>query len=351
MKQNVSTLLPVNHFPKCPALDGYHCQTNSLAKIFSFYDHPLSEDMLLGLGAGMGFIYWHQKGTLPFLGGRSNLKSFFSDIGRRTLVDIKVKTSTSAEKAEKRLIEFMNEQKPVMVYGDMAFLPWFDFPGEYHFGAHTFVICGYDGKNNFLASDMDPQSSGFKKGIYSVIGPEQLKKARNSNFKPFPPHNAWLEFDFSKFRFPDKKNIFDSIKQTASAMLNPPISNAGVKGFIRTANELKRWQSIFDEKYLRLALFNVYIFIEVGGTGGGCFRYMYSRFLKEAYQITSSRALLEASEMIYESGRKFTETAYLFKNIENSGHISLLIKEAIINLKHITSLEEKTFTLLLNSLN
>ena len=40
-------------FENCPALDGYHCQTNSLAKIFHYYGHPLSEDMLLGLGAGI----------------------------------------------------------------------------------------------------------------------------------------------------------------------------------------------------------------------------------------------------------------------------------------------------------
>ncbi len=45
-------------FPNCPALDGCHCVTNSLAKIFHHAGHPLSEEMLLGLGAGMGFIYW-----------------------------------------------------------------------------------------------------------------------------------------------------------------------------------------------------------------------------------------------------------------------------------------------------
>jgi hypothetical protein len=71
-------------FDNCPALDGYHCQTNSLAKIFHFNKHPLSEDMLLGLGAGMGFIYWKMKvpkfGDYIFIGGRGNTKNFFKDI-------------------------------------------------------------------------------------------------------------------------------------------------------------------------------------------------------------------------------------------------------------------------------
>jgi len=48
--KNTYDIIP---FDNCPALDGYHCQTNSLAKIFYYHKHPLSEDMLLGLGAGM----------------------------------------------------------------------------------------------------------------------------------------------------------------------------------------------------------------------------------------------------------------------------------------------------------
>jgi hypothetical protein len=37
-------------FPNCPALTGYHCWSNSLAKIYHHYDLPLAEEMLFGLG-------------------------------------------------------------------------------------------------------------------------------------------------------------------------------------------------------------------------------------------------------------------------------------------------------------
>ena len=132
-------------FDNCPALDGYHCQTNSLAKIFYYHKCPLSEDMILGLGAGMGFIYWHQKGGYPFIGGRGNTKGFFQDIGEKTTVGIDVKSTSSEKKAEIALIERLLKKKPVMVFGDMGFLPWFDVPEGYHFGGHTCLICGFDG--------------------------------------------------------------------------------------------------------------------------------------------------------------------------------------------------------------
>jgi mRNA degradation ribonuclease J1/J2 len=60
-KSSKGSVPQVAPFEGCPSLDGYHCQTNSLAKIFYHARHPLSEDVLLGLGAGMGYIYWQMK--------------------------------------------------------------------------------------------------------------------------------------------------------------------------------------------------------------------------------------------------------------------------------------------------
>ncbi len=34
----------------------HHCITGSLRHVYVYNDHPLSEEMLLGLGAGVGFV-------------------------------------------------------------------------------------------------------------------------------------------------------------------------------------------------------------------------------------------------------------------------------------------------------
>ena len=336
----------INPFPNCPALDGYHCQTNSLAKIFHHHGHSLSEEMLLGLGAGMDFMYWHQKGQPPFIGARGNIKNFYQDIGNRTGVIVKEKTTSSERKAEKTLLEKLSRKEPLMLYGDMCYLPWFDFPEEYHFGGHTFVVCGYDGENTALASDMDPQASGLKKGFYYPVTLEQLRIARNSKYKPFPPKNMCLEFDFTDYRDPEVEDIYSAISQTADSMLNPPISNFGVKGIRRTAKELPKWLDKFDEEELRLNLFNVYIFIEIGGTGGGSFRYMYSRFLEEAALITSNTEFDIAAKMMGESGEKFTEIGLLFKDILDANDIESRINIAAQKFVENAILEEKVFKLL-----
>lgn len=339
--------MDIKPFDNCPALDGYHCQTSSLAKIYHYHNHPLTEDMLLGLGAGMGFIYWKMKfgeSTYVFMGGRGNTKDFFDDVGRRTGVKISVKSTASVKKAEVSLLERLVQKEPVMLFGDMGYLPWFEFPEEYHFGGHTFVVCGYDGQDTVLASDMDPKASGLKKGFYYPTSLQQLNKARNSPHKPFPPKNTYLEFDFSNYRKPTIEDIHSSIQQTVESQLHPPIKNIGVKGLRHSAKEIKKWPAIFNDYDLRMNLFSIFIFFEIGGTGGGCFRYMYSRFLKEAAEITRNDKLLNSSEKIYRAGEMYTKIGLLFKEAEKTPDITERIQEASDMFLSIADLEEGTFS-------
>ena len=339
--------IKIEPFENCPALAGCHCQTNSLAKIYRYYNCPLSEEMLLGLGCGMGFVYWHQKGAPPFIGGRGNAKGFFQDVGERTGVRIEVKTTASERKAQDALLEKLKKKQPVMLYGDMGYLPWFDLPREYHFGGHTFVVCGYDGKETVLASDMDQTSGGLKKGFYHPITLQRLKTARSSPYKPFPPKNRWLEFDFSGYRPPDEAAVLSAIRQITEGLLSPPISNLGVKGMRRSAKELLRWRTLFSERELRMNLFNIYIFTEIGGTGGGCFRYIYSRFLKEAAGIVKNRAhragLEAAASRVNESGKMFTKLGLLYKDAETASDIDSRIEKGSEIFKKIASVEEEAF--------
>jgi hypothetical protein len=307
-------------FPGCPALDGYHCVTSSLAKIYHYAGHPLSEEMLLGLGAGMGFIYWRMK--LPgapdyvFIGGRGNGRDFFTDLGARTGVKISTTLTSSPAKAEAALLAALARHEPVMVNVDMGLLPYFDLPPDYHFGGHTVTIGGFDGSDTVLVADMDQRAPGLKKGFYAPVSLEQLRQARSSPHKPFPPNNAAMVFDFGGFRPPTADDVNAAIRQTAEAHLNPPIKNIGVKGMRHAAKELRRWPDSLPDRELRLNLFNLYVFIEIGGTGGGCFRYMYARFLREAADITRNPGLLAESEKLEQSGRLFSEIGALFRDAE-----------------------------------
>jgi len=40
------------------SLETHHCVTGSMLHIYDFHHHPISEDMLLGIGAGLGFLHY-----------------------------------------------------------------------------------------------------------------------------------------------------------------------------------------------------------------------------------------------------------------------------------------------------
>ncbi|WP_165553004.1 BtrH N-terminal domain-containing protein [Kribbella speibonae] len=72
MQSTVGSTAALRPFPGFGAYPTRHCVTGSLKHIYDFHGYPISEELLLGLGRGLGFVYFHFKGTDPFYGGRAN---------------------------------------------------------------------------------------------------------------------------------------------------------------------------------------------------------------------------------------------------------------------------------------
>jgi hypothetical protein len=268
-------------------LTTHHCVTGSMRHVYVFNGYDISEDLLLGLGAGVSFSYFHYKGQPPFMGGRGMPKPSMEALaGQRTGVKIAPHTTTSARKARAALLAILDAGQPVMLQVDMGFLPYFDFGGEeYHFGGHAIVVCGYDPETEqVLIADREE--------ALHPVAMADLEKARGSTFKPFPPKNGWWTFDFGEMRLPTAAEVRQAIVEQADLMLHPPISNIGVKGIRKAADAIPQWPERMDADALKWALFNSYIFISpVGGSGGGNFRYMFTRFLREAAVIADNPRL------------------------------------------------------------
>ena len=334
------TLMP---FPGFKSLQTHHCVTGSMLHIYRFHGIPISEEMLLGLGSGVGFIYWQQKGVDPFLGGRAKAgrpgeESLEITASRRLGVETGSYYTSSARKAEKTLLEMLQAQQPVMLQVDMGFLPYFDFGGEeYHFGYHVIVAAGYDPEiRQVLIADRD---SGFH-----AISWEDLAQARGSTFKPFPPKHHWYTFDFSGYHPPRKDDVLLSIQEVTTGMLDPPISNLGVKGIRKDAKRILKWPQALDTDALRRTCFNTYIFIDaMGGTGGGIFRYMYGRFLKEAAEVTGMAELSQARDEFKAIGDRWQEVAEIFKRAFEVDDPALLLPDTTEPLMNIADMEQESW--------
>jgi len=318
----------------------HHCVTGSMRHIYAHNGYAISEEMLLGLGAGVSFSYWHFKGQTPFMGGRGGFRPPLMEevAGGRTGVAVTWQTTSSSRKAEKVLLEILDTGQPVMIQCDMGFLPYFDFGDtDYHFGWHIVVVCGYDAESGqVLVADRDQD--------LHPVSLEDLAKARGSTFKPFPPKHKWYTFDFGGKRSPAAADARQAIAEQAIAMLEPPISNVGVKGIRKAARSALKWPDRLSEEELRLTLFNSFIFIDAqGGTGGGLFRYMLSRFLREAAELTGDSRLTGSATAFQHIGNRWQEVAALFKAAWTDNDPPHLLPEITAPMLEIADLEQSAW--------
>lgn len=326
------------------SLKTHHCVTGSMKHVYAFHGHDISEDMLLGLGSGLGFIYWHMKGIPPMFGGRANVgrpgeEGLEITAGRRTGVAVEKTHTGSSAKAEKALITRLESEDPVMLNVDMGFLPYFtDLPDDFHFGGHAIATGGFDPQSQkVLVADRDAP--------LHPITMEDLARARGSKFKPFPPQNTSFTFDFSEKRQPAAEEILEAIGEVCQTMLEGPISNLGVRGIRKAADKTLKWHQVMDEEDLRMACINTFVFIDAtGGTGGGIFRNMYGRFLKESADITGLAELSELGDELLVIGKKWQEVAKIYISASKAEEPVSRLAQTTDPLMETADMEESLWT-------
>jgi len=283
---------------------GKHCETTALKKALDYHKLSLSEEMLFGLGGGIGFIYWYMRTMpAPFVGGRhGKATDFLSNACQRIGADVTIMETSSPRKGYEELKASLRAGEPAVVYGDMVYLPYTATPEVAHFGGHAFVVFGLDEARDevyIYDRSRDPVT----------VSMSELARARSSRFPLFPPKHKLLKISYPERIGNLEDGIRESIRECCQDMLAPSIRNTGLPGMEKWADVIMRWPVRFNKIGLLNALINGFTYIEIAGTGGSAFRPMYARFLEEASYITSIRALKEVAEMMNEAAGVWSEIA------------------------------------------
>lgn len=304
---------------------GVHCDSSALRDIFEYHGFKFSEPMIFGLGSGLGFVYWKSKQIpFPFVGGR--VRNLAENLCSTLGVAMKIDKTASKRRAYETLKDLISRDIPVMIHVDMPYLKYLGLPEEAHFGAHSVVVAGIDEEEEVVYI----ADTNFRELQTATL--EELKKARSSKAKPFPPQNKWFTFKFPSELHPIDDTIKRAVELTLQNMLNPPIKNLGIKGIRHFAGEILRWPMEYSPRRYAFGCEMVYIYLEEAGTGGGCFRYLYSRFLEEAGKLLENEHLVALSKGYYKVGEKWTKVARLIRDmpqtrVANSRKVKTLLLE------------------------
>jgi hypothetical protein len=309
MQMNEKEQLVINDFEH---IEGKNCQLSSVRKMLYYYGINLTEEMIMGLASGIGFIYWDMKQMpCPFVGGLNGKDINLFEAPLRNLGGSAelVKQTTSRKISFNQAKEILKEGRPFIPFVDMAFLPYFfredaPYPNESagHFGGHTLVVYGIDEK-----ADVVYISDRFLKPNTLTIN--QFMDAHSSAFPPFASKNKKVIIHPPRKNIDLIKCIKKAIKENAEMMMNPPISNLGLQGILKFKKMVGTTWLNFSADKMMFSLYMTYIYNATGGTGGALGRNMYCQFLREAQKYIEDSNLIKATELYEQAANAWNAVA------------------------------------------
>ncbi len=345
-----------------PHSEGAHCESTSLRDQINYLGFNLSEAMIFGLDATMGFGYfgkWVDESGL-LIGGKSGTITEKSLVCRILGITIDKRDFSNPDLAWSDTKQSIDKGTPLLILADMGYLSYFNWDEDFHFGGHSISIFGYN-KEKQLALVCD---NNFNEPVKIPIS--NLKRARNSKegTKWLWPHN--IRYILKKRpdgkRPPLSAGFKLALQQTMKNMLAASMSHNGIQGMQNFANNIKEWENSFEKnpEKAKLTLEMLYGYIEEFGTGGALFRNLFVQFLRE---IISSKEIREGKRpwsekeilllnnnipLLEESAKNWTDFAKHIKlslDSDNKNPTSKLDYEKLENyIREIIHLEKKFFT-------
>lgn len=309
---------------------GKHCITTALKQVFEYYNYPLTEEMIFGIGSGLYFVYINLAKS-PMVSGRIKPFEFEDKLAERLNIGIKCKSSSNNKTVFEKTLNILD--KPVIIYADMPYLDYLNLDEDSHFGGHAVVIFGYDNETQkFYISDRDNSDNAIRtpnghiSKDYHLVDYKQVEMARNSNHRPFPANNKYLDIKFDDYKQVTSDIIFSAIKETCNNMLNAPAQLLGLNGINKFSKEILKW-SKFDEEKLKIAGITNYFMINAdGGTGGGIFRRMYGDFLIQASNIVNYEEMKQLGIKYITISEKWDKIGELMWRLSETADKQLLQK-------------------------
>jgi hypothetical protein len=286
--------------PVMPTIPGYahtpghHCGSTALRNLLAFHGVGISEERAFGLGAGPGFYYLALEGTSPsrwFNGRTARLEETFHEL---TGGSLELRTFDADAEAWQAARASVDSGHPALLLTDIYHLD--HYGNSAHFPGHAVVLAGYDDEVAYLSD------TGFEELQTTRL--ENLAQARRGDNPAFVLEGHMFTvpgpLDAERLR----EAVPAAIARAAGEMLEPPFGEfGGLLALERLAAEAPTWpEAVADWRWCARFGYQV---IERRGTGGGCFRLMYARFLEEVGRAEAPLA--------GQAARSWTELAEAFR--------------------------------------
>jgi len=264
---------------------GVHCGSTALRNLFAGRGFALSEPMIFGLGAGLGFARLDGPRDLTppmperlFIGRSLAYEQDLCAITGALLEVLRFETGAQAFAAARARLE---AGLPILAFVDLFHLPYMKARG--HWFGHLIALVGMQDENTVLVSDneretLEPvQAPVLQRAFSSASAGPDGEKVLLSVLEVRPMGREALRDACSR-----------AIQLQGDRLRSPPTHldvwqgttyRSALEAVRGLPEEIRSWKDTSDlARRLRFAA----QVIEVRGNGGGLFRRIYAQFLEEA---------------------------------------------------------------------
>ncbi len=280
-----------------------HCETGVMSTMLRHHNLDISEPMAFGLSSSIAFAYIPlvKLNGLPLIGYRMPPRSIIKGLQKNINVSMNFQTFRDPVKGMDALDALLDQGNIVGLQTSVFWLPYFPEDMRFHFNAHNLIVYGKE-NNDYLISD-PVFANPVRCDRESLLKARFAKGALAPKGMMYYPKHVPEEIDFHQVI---PKAIKSSIR-----IMNAPIPFAGIKGISFLAKKLKKLpkNKKHTDKYIRSFIGHIVRMQEEIGTGGAGFRFIYASYLQESASLINAPALMEASEMMTETGDIWREFA------------------------------------------
>ena len=307
---------------------GANCGTNATRVALKYMGCDFSEEMIFGLGSGLGFIYqYFAEEDSYFISGKNESleNNVCSLLGGQCISGF----WDNNEVAWNSLKNFIDNDIPVIVDTSIQELPYFK---EYReslfnigFGLHNVLVAGYDEKEKTVLL-LDHRWTKPQ-----IIPMNDFEKARSTKDTTISPRNGY------KVLLPAQtcldslhRDIELAIQLNINRIRYPYAFKMGLKGMKMFQKDVIKFYSNLEENKRHIVVFGS--LLEKLGTGGGNYRRMYGNFLKEAGKKTKKEKLVKiGSEYIRVANAwKKLSNIFLYANEDDLPEVEFILNELMI---------------------
>ena len=309
-----------------------HCGSTALANALRQRGLDLSEAMVFGLGAGLGFRCLENPNGSPsrlLLGRAAHLERQACEVLGAPVWE---RTANDAAGALSGARAALSRGMAPILSTELSKLPY--WRARTPFGGHRVVLAGLDEERNlaFLADTHWPD-------LQEVALPD-LDRARATMAPPLVVvGRPWLEVDAPRRPRPLAEAVRDALGRQVHDFLR---GEGGMEALERFAAELPSFPEVLLDGADRQRVFrSAYQVIEVRGTGGGLFRRLYARFLREAEIVLPELSPLGLPSRMEELAAAWSRLARALRWLGEEGGRE--VPEEVVAQAHALSSGERRF--------